>query len=56
MRELLTKILTVKQIENLRPKAKPYEVLDGDGLHLTVRANGSKISIPGIALVAVQGT
>lgn len=42
MRELLTKILTVKQIENLRPKAKPYEVLDGDGLYLTVRANGSK--------------
>jgi integrase len=42
MAERLTKKLTVKEIENLRPKAKPYEVLDDAGLYLTVRPNGSK--------------
>ncbi|WP_051134337.1 site-specific integrase [Methylocystis sp. ATCC 49242] len=42
MAERLTKKLTVKQIESLRPKARPYETLDGDGLYVTVRPNGSK--------------
>jgi integrase len=36
------KRLTVKAIEALRPKARPYEVSDGGGLFLTVRPNGSK--------------
>ncbi len=36
------KPLTVKAIENLKPKAKPYEVLDGAGLYLTVRPSGAK--------------
>jgi integrase len=35
------KPLTVKAIENLKPKAKPYEVLDGAGLYLTVRPSGA---------------
>ena len=36
-----TKGLTVKTIAALKPKAKPYEVPDGDGLFLTVRPTGS---------------
>lgn len=36
------KRLTVKSIEFLRPKVRPYEVSDGGGLFLTVRPNGSK--------------
>lgn len=36
-----SKKLTVKTIENLKPKAKPYEVADGDGLFLTVRPTGA---------------
>jgi integrase len=36
-----SKQLTVKAIEYLKPKAKPYEVADGDGLFLTVRPTGS---------------
>ena len=36
------KRLTVKAIEALRPKVRPYEVSDGGGLFLTVRPNGSK--------------
>jgi integrase len=33
--------LTVKGIQKLKPKAKPYEVLDGDGLYVTVRPSGA---------------
>lgn len=36
-----SKQLTVKTINNLKPRAKPYEVPDGDGLFLTVRPTGS---------------
>ena len=35
-------MLTVKEIEKLKPRAKPYEVLDGAGLYLTVRPSGAK--------------
>ena len=34
--------LTVKAIEALKPKEKPFEVSDGDGLYLTVRPNNSR--------------
>ncbi len=30
--------LTVKQIENAKPKDKPYKLMDGDGLQLRVPA------------------
>jgi len=42
MGEQRTKRLTVKLIENLKPRPKPYEIPDGGGLYLTVRPNGSK--------------
>jgi integrase len=35
-------MLTVKEIEKLKPKAKPYEELDGAGLYVTVRPSGAK--------------
>ncbi len=41
MREQRSKRLTIKTIENLKPKDKPFEVLDGDGLYLTVRPSGA---------------
>jgi integrase len=34
-------MLTVKEVQKLKPKAKPYEVLDGDGLYITVRPSGT---------------
>jgi len=37
-----TKRLTIRSIENLKPRPKPYEVPDGGGLYLTVRPSGSK--------------
>ena len=36
-----TKRLTVKRIESLKPRAKPYEVPDGLGLFLTMRPTGA---------------
>jgi hypothetical protein len=42
MSEQRSKRLTIKYIENLKPRTRPYEVPDGDGLYLTVRPNGSK--------------
>ena len=41
MREQRSKRLTIKTIENLKPNDRPYEVLDGDGLYLTVRPSGT---------------
>src|SRR3546814_490699 len=34
-------MLTVIQIQNLKPKAKPYKVSDTDGLFILVQSNGS---------------
>jgi len=34
-------MLTVIQIQNLQPKAKPYKVSDADGLFILVQPNGS---------------
>ncbi len=34
-------MLTVKEIEKLKPKAKPFETLDGAGLYVTVRPSGT---------------
>jgi integrase len=38
-----TKPLTVKQIENAKPKEKQYKLFDGGGLFLLVLPNGSKV-------------
>jgi hypothetical protein len=35
-------MLTVKAIDNAKPKAKPYKLGDGGGLYLEVQPNGSK--------------
>jgi len=35
-------MLTVAEIKKLKPKDKPYEILDGDGLYITVRPSGAK--------------
>ncbi len=35
-------MLTVKEIEKFKPKDKPYEMLDGAGLYVTVRPTGVK--------------
>ena len=34
--------LTVKQIDNAKPKDKPYKLMDGDGLQLRVAVDGIK--------------
>src|SRR3546814_8527983 len=34
-------MLTVIQIQNLKPKAKPYKMSDTDGLFILVQPNGS---------------
>jgi hypothetical protein len=34
-------MLTVKEIEKLKPRTKPYEVLDGAALYIGVRASGA---------------
>ena len=34
--------LTVKQIDNVKPKDKPYKLMDGDGLQLRVAVDGIK--------------
>jgi hypothetical protein len=36
-------MLTALAIENAKPKAKPYKLSDGNGLHLLVNPNGSKL-------------
>ena len=36
-------MLTVFAIEKARPRAKPYKLSDGNGLHLLVEPNGSKL-------------
>ena len=38
----LSMSLTQKQIDNLKPQAKPYNVADGDNLFLRVGTNGNK--------------
>ena len=35
--------LTIKEIENAKPKAKKYKLLDGDGLSLLVLPTGTKL-------------
>src|SRR5580693_6042822 len=35
--------LTSFSIQNIRPKEKPYKLSDGNGLHLLVNPNGSKL-------------
>jgi len=34
-------MLTAEEIEKLKPKAKPYEVLDGAGIYVTTRPSGA---------------
>ena len=36
-------MLTVFAIDRARPKAKPYKLSDGNGLHLLIEPNGSKL-------------
>ena len=36
-------MLTDKQIQNAKPRAKPYKLADGDGLHLEVSPAGGKL-------------
>jgi integrase len=36
-------MLTALAIQNAKPKEKPYKLSDGDGLHLLVNPNGSKL-------------
>jgi hypothetical protein len=38
----LTLALTIKEIENAKPKAKKYKMLDGGGLSLLVLPTGTK--------------
>lgn len=40
---MASKPLTQTEIDDLRPRAKPYKVSDGGGLHLLVTPNGSKL-------------
>jgi integrase len=37
------KTLTVKAIDNVKPKSKPSKMFDGGGLYLLVKPNGSKL-------------
>jgi hypothetical protein len=39
----LSKPLSAKQIETAQPKEKPYTLSDGQGLHLLIKPNGSKL-------------
>lgn len=36
-------MLTVRQIQSLRPRPKPYKVYDGNGLFLLIQPNGSRL-------------
>jgi hypothetical protein len=36
-------MLTVMEIEKVRPQEKPHRLTDGNGLHLLVNPNGSKL-------------
>jgi hypothetical protein len=36
-------LLTALAIQNAKPKAKPYKLSDGGGLHLCVEPHGSKL-------------
>ena len=36
-------VLTQFSVKNARPRAKPYKLSDGNGLHLLVNTNGSKL-------------
>jgi hypothetical protein len=36
-------MLTQYVLTNAKPKAKPYKLTDGNGLHLLVQPNGSKL-------------
>jgi Arm DNA-binding domain len=36
-------MLTALAIENAKPRDKPFIVTDGNGLHLLVNSNGSKL-------------
>lgn len=35
-------MLTIKEIDNARPKTKPHKLADGDGLYVEVMATGAK--------------
>ena len=35
--------LTLFSVQNAKPKDRPYKLTDGDGLHLLVNPNGSKL-------------
>jgi len=35
--------LTLFAVQNAKPKEKPYKLSDGEGLHLLVQPNGSKL-------------
>jgi hypothetical protein len=36
-------LLTAFAIQNAKPKAKPYKLADGGGLHLCIEPHGSKL-------------
>ncbi|WP_263379424.1 Arm DNA-binding domain-containing protein [Granulicella paludicola] len=38
-----TSLLTITEIENAKPKAEKYEMLDGGGLSLLVLPTGTKL-------------
>lgn len=35
--------LTLFSVQNAKPKDRPYKLTDGNGLHLLVNPNGSKL-------------
>lgn len=36
-------MLTLRQIQSLRPRSKPYKIYDGNGLFLLIQPNGSRL-------------
>ncbi len=39
----LKSVLTDKAVKNAKPKANPYKLIDGNGLHLLINPSGSKL-------------
>jgi hypothetical protein len=53
---MLTLALTIKEIENAKPKAKKYKMLDGSGLSLLVLPTGTKLWLGAINSTAAKRT
>ena len=46
--------LTVRGIENAKPKDKPYKLMDGDGLQLRVATDGDKTWLVRYAIHGIE--